>query len=562
MSLGFTGERIVPGAVDCEPTFAQKMYQEHIARYAFASQVVAGARVLDVGCGVGYGSQFLAKSGAASVLGFDLSMDAIEHARANYFHPAVTFAVQDVFALDAVDDFDVVTCFELIEHVSQQERVVNLIKAALKADGILAISTPRPLDDIRTHFHVHEMNFEEIFSLLKKNFKNVEVYFQKNYFCSVVGSGKAEAFTHVHYVTDQVRLEDSDYFVFLASDGELEGRIAVEPQLSVNDDAYILTLEHDVGVLRRAEADHLARIAHLEAQNGELLATRAVGSAVEAIQSTVLDIGQKIAQVVERGEAAPVADLVSDNLVALRNEAVEAIRSGVAEMEGAAALVAEAHRARMQELEAVRDDALAVLQVQARLVEEEAKRRDEALAAAKLHADLVQEEVKRRDEALAAAKLHAELVDKETRRREDEQIATLNLRLTELAAEHEALQVKAEAQANALAMREADLADARLALDCSREDVERLRRVLLEQSERTSEAETRAFNLQSAAEQLPDAHQRVSALENEINALRYRLDSAEATLARFRQSFSWAVTKPLRWTWRTYRTWTGRSLPK
>jgi len=44
LALGFTGERIVPGAADCEPTFAQKRYQEHLARYAFAAQFAAGAQ--------------------------------------------------------------------------------------------------------------------------------------------------------------------------------------------------------------------------------------------------------------------------------------------------------------------------------------------------------------------------------------------------------------------------------------------------------------------------------------------------------------------------------------
>ena len=63
--LKFTGERIVPGADNCEKLFARKMYQEHIARYLFASQFVGGRDVLDVGCGVGYGSHWLARQGAA-----------------------------------------------------------------------------------------------------------------------------------------------------------------------------------------------------------------------------------------------------------------------------------------------------------------------------------------------------------------------------------------------------------------------------------------------------------------------------------------------------------------
>ncbi len=61
--LKFSGERIVPEADNCEPLFALKMYQEHIARYLFASQRVSGKSVLDVGCGIGYGSHMLALRG-------------------------------------------------------------------------------------------------------------------------------------------------------------------------------------------------------------------------------------------------------------------------------------------------------------------------------------------------------------------------------------------------------------------------------------------------------------------------------------------------------------------
>ncbi len=71
--LEFTGERFVPGA-------AGEIWYEHWHRYLFAAPLVAGARVLDVACGEGYGSALLARS-AARVTGADLSQDAIAHAR-------------------------------------------------------------------------------------------------------------------------------------------------------------------------------------------------------------------------------------------------------------------------------------------------------------------------------------------------------------------------------------------------------------------------------------------------------------------------------------------------
>lgn len=271
MSLGFAGERIVPGAVDCEPTFAQKMYQEHVARYAFAAQFAPGARVLDVGCGVGYGAQLLGKAGAAGVFAFDLSAEAIDHARMHFFHPAVTFTVQDATAIERGEGYDLATCFELIEHIEQQEQVLDGIKAALRPSGVLAISTPRPLDDIRTHFHVHEMTFEELHSLLKQRFRYVEPFFEVNCFTSFVGRERPEGVDQIVAVTDKIDLYNADYFVFLASDEPIEARVGVKALLTLNDDAYVLTLEHDVGVLRNAENHHQARIADLERMAGHEL---------------------------------------------------------------------------------------------------------------------------------------------------------------------------------------------------------------------------------------------------------------------------------------------------
>ena len=50
----FTGERVIPGQVDVD------LLNEHLARYTFAARLARGKRVLDAGCGAGYGSAELA----------------------------------------------------------------------------------------------------------------------------------------------------------------------------------------------------------------------------------------------------------------------------------------------------------------------------------------------------------------------------------------------------------------------------------------------------------------------------------------------------------------------
>ncbi len=71
MTAEFTGERVIPGEVDID------LWNEHVARYAFACQNAPGRRVLDMGCGAGYGSAMLLNSGASSVTSLDISPAAL-----------------------------------------------------------------------------------------------------------------------------------------------------------------------------------------------------------------------------------------------------------------------------------------------------------------------------------------------------------------------------------------------------------------------------------------------------------------------------------------------------
>jgi len=80
----FTGERVIPGEVDID------LMNEHLARYTFAARLARGKRVLDAGCGAGYGSAELAQA-AHDVVGIDCAIEAVNFARANYRLPNLQF---------------------------------------------------------------------------------------------------------------------------------------------------------------------------------------------------------------------------------------------------------------------------------------------------------------------------------------------------------------------------------------------------------------------------------------------------------------------------------------
>ena len=107
----FTGERVIPGQVNDD------LWAEHIARYAFASRLAGGARVLDIGCGTGYGTAELAQE-AQSATGIDLSSEAIAYAREHYPLPNTTFLEASATSVPLPHaSLDLITAFEVIEHL-------------------------------------------------------------------------------------------------------------------------------------------------------------------------------------------------------------------------------------------------------------------------------------------------------------------------------------------------------------------------------------------------------------------------------------------------------------
>jgi glycosyltransferase involved in cell wall biosynthesis/SAM-dependent methyltransferase len=252
--LDFTGERIVPEADNCEPTFASKMYHEHVARYFFASQLVRGRSVLDVGCGVGYGSKTLIERGAASVLAFDLSDASISHARQFYGAPGLEFRTGDATDFDFGRRFDVVTCFELIEHVDDQDGVFRSIARHLAPGGLVVVSTPRALETKRTDFHAHEYSYEEFRATFERHFARHAFYFENNHFSSLITDRRPGTLGRVEPIKDQFHLGMADYFIVVAAQSGSVTIDGLDPVLTLDDDRYVRTLEHDVSVLRRAES--------------------------------------------------------------------------------------------------------------------------------------------------------------------------------------------------------------------------------------------------------------------------------------------------------------------
>ncbi|WP_139489682.1 class I SAM-dependent methyltransferase [Brevibacillus dissolubilis] len=164
------------------------MLLEHLARYYFSTPYVYG-RVLDIACGVGYGTQMIAKNcrlEATEIIGVDLDPASIRYAQSYYYHPMVTYQVED--ALDPLlpeklGQFDTIVSFETIEHVPDDRLFMKNIYDMLKPGGMLVLSSPfgrgRGMQTSEK-FHVHQLTPEEFAELFVEfPFSEVEIYYQR-----------------------------------------------------------------------------------------------------------------------------------------------------------------------------------------------------------------------------------------------------------------------------------------------------------------------------------------------------------------------------------------------
>ncbi|MCH8478228.1 MAG: class I SAM-dependent methyltransferase [Wenzhouxiangella sp.] len=222
--LEFTGERFTPECV-------REIAYEHWHRYAWASRLVAGRRVVDAACGEGYGSAMLSQR-AASVIGVDIDPEAVAHGQRRYQADNLAFRCADCTDLPLADDSaDVVVSFETLEHLAAQDELLAEFRRVLRPEGFLLISSPdrKTYSDATGYanpYHVRELYRSEFEDLLARHFPAWRLFGQKLMFVSSIwalaGSGSAEWLT-----ADGTRLEESQrpaypplYFLAVAAASE------------------------------------------------------------------------------------------------------------------------------------------------------------------------------------------------------------------------------------------------------------------------------------------------------------------------------------------------------
>lgn len=211
------------------------LLSEHIVRYFFSSSFVSGKRVLDAGCGEGYGAAALQTVGATAVIGIDLDEAALRSAQAQYERDNLHFLVGTVTNLPFPDhSIDVVVCFEVLEHLaeSDQRAFISEVDRVLDTNGTLIISTPNTeiyAPHVSTAilgvnpFHLHEHTYEEFAHILSNSFAHVEIIGQTPIPAEIVTTADASPnLVRYHAIDDLV------YVVHIPN-----GSVSIAAQLAV-----------------------------------------------------------------------------------------------------------------------------------------------------------------------------------------------------------------------------------------------------------------------------------------------------------------------------------------
>jgi len=149
----------------------------HKKRYEFAKDYIGGiGKVLDAGCGEGFGSAILARI-AGKVIGIDSSTEAIETATRKNKKVNLFYDTTDLEKLDIKQygKFDLITFFEVFEHVQNPGKIVGKFREGLNEKGILLVSTPNGrYTASKNPYHIREYTRKEAEKIIINSGFNIE----------------------------------------------------------------------------------------------------------------------------------------------------------------------------------------------------------------------------------------------------------------------------------------------------------------------------------------------------------------------------------------------------
>ncbi|HCC79306.1 MAG: hypothetical protein A2X25_06270 [Chloroflexi bacterium GWB2_49_20] len=158
------------------------LYLMHVVTYKYSLNYVAGKKVLDYGCGSGYGTALIGDA-CLHITGVDISPEAIAHASSHFSAPNLSYLQierTEVAPLPFPDSsFDVVLSFQVIEHVEDVSAYLREIDRVLAPGGSVIIATPDRSTRLFSFqkpwnmWHLREYSQDELNKTMTMFFSNV-----------------------------------------------------------------------------------------------------------------------------------------------------------------------------------------------------------------------------------------------------------------------------------------------------------------------------------------------------------------------------------------------------
>jgi ubiquinone/menaquinone biosynthesis C-methylase UbiE len=155
------------------------IFLRHLAAYYFAQSYVDNLRVLDLGCGTGYGLTLLSLK-ASKLVALDRSFLALHEVQeVSIFGKLVANATQIPFPPAT---FDLVISFQVIEHINDADSYLQEVSRVLAPGGKFIVSTPNkllrllPFEPPFNPYHIREYTPQELKKALISQFNSVDIY--------------------------------------------------------------------------------------------------------------------------------------------------------------------------------------------------------------------------------------------------------------------------------------------------------------------------------------------------------------------------------------------------
>lgn len=167
----YNWERVCPSTVFCPAV----RYRRHMERYKFARDFITEDMVvLDAGCGFGYGTKYLAQSGA-KIVAVDIAPDVLRRAAQWFYDDNIKWLLGDVHTFPVPDNsVDCLVLLETIEHILDPYVLMREIHRVVKPGGRCIISTPNAEAPSRmgvtNPYHWKEYGAVEFHSIVSRDF--------------------------------------------------------------------------------------------------------------------------------------------------------------------------------------------------------------------------------------------------------------------------------------------------------------------------------------------------------------------------------------------------------